>query len=55
MGKKVYRGHTIEFNSEQNRSGDWIARATIIIDGNKKIPIFGRRRTSFDTRGQADS
>jgi hypothetical protein len=55
MRKKVYRGHTVELTAEQNRSGEWIARATIIIDGGKKIPIFGRRRTSFDTRLQADS
>jgi hypothetical protein len=48
----------VELASDENRSGEWIARATIIIEGDKKIkriPIFGRRRATFDTRRQADS
>jgi hypothetical protein len=58
MRKKIYRGHTVELASEEGRSGAWIARATIIIDDDKtvkKIPIFGRRRATFETRRQADS
>jgi hypothetical protein len=58
MTKKTYRGHVVELTSEEALPGEWIARATIIIaDGkrDKKIPILGRRRASFDTRRQADS
>jgi hypothetical protein len=58
MTKKTYRGHVVELTSEEARPGEWIARATIIIeDGkrDKKIPILGRRRATFDTRRQADS
>jgi hypothetical protein len=35
-----------------------MARATVIIDEGKKvkkIPIFGRRRASFESRPKADS
>ncbi|HET8564248.1 MAG TPA: hypothetical protein VFM35_10285 [Candidatus Binatia bacterium] len=56
--KKIsYKGHTIELTSDKLRSGEWVARATVIIgEGNvvKKIPIFGRRRASFDSRRRAD-
>jgi hypothetical protein len=58
MRKKTYRGHIVELASEEARPGEWIGRATIIIeDGkrDKKIPILGRRRATFDTRRQADS
>jgi hypothetical protein len=58
MTKKTYRGYTVELASEQAHPGEWIARATIIVeDGktNKQIPILGRRRATFDTRRQADS
>jgi hypothetical protein len=58
MTKKTYRGHTVELTSEEAHSGEWIARATIIVEdgkSNKKIPILGRRRATFDTRRQADS
>ena len=58
MTKKTYRGHVVELTSEEALPGEWIARATIIIeDGkrDKKIPILGRRRASFDTQRQADS
>jgi hypothetical protein len=53
MIKKPYRGHTVELTSEQTHPGEWIARATIIVEdgkSNKKIPILGRRRATFDTR-----
>ena len=50
--KKVYRGHTVEF-VRRNRSGNGSpARRSLL--RKTKIPIFGRRRTSFDTRVQAD-
>ena len=58
MIKRAYRGHGVELASEKTRSGEWIARATIIIEVGKtvkKIPIFGRRRATFETRRQADS
>jgi hypothetical protein len=58
MRKKIYRDHVVELASEQSRPGEWAARATIILEENKKvkkIPIFGRRRATFDSRRQADS
>jgi hypothetical protein len=58
MRKETYRGHIVELTSEKTGSGEWLARATILIeDGkrDKKIPILGRRRATFDTRRQADS
>ena len=58
MTKKIYRGYAVELISEQTRPGEWIARATIIVEdgkSNKKIPILGRRRSTFDTRRQANS
>ncbi|HXV82015.1 MAG TPA: hypothetical protein VEG60_19230 [Candidatus Binatia bacterium] len=57
-GKKIYRGHRIELASEKVQSGEWIARATILVeDGktNKQIPILGRRRATFESRRQADA
>ena len=58
MRTTQYRGHQVELMSEQTSSGEWVARATIIIDDGKavrKIPIFGRRRSTFDTQRKADS
>jgi hypothetical protein len=58
MTNKNYRGYTVELASEEAHPGEWIARATIIVEdgkANKKIPILGRRRASFETRRQADS
>lgn len=60
MTKKTYRGHVVELVSEKTRFGEWTARATIVIEGEKdktvkKIPIFGRRRATFDSRRQADA
>ena len=57
MRKKVYRGHVVELASEETLSGEWAARATIVIERGRtiqKIPIFGRRRATFETRRQAD-
>ena len=58
MRTKRYRDHRIELDSEAERSGEWVARATIVFtDGNKekRIPVFGRRRMTFDTKTKADS
>jgi hypothetical protein len=58
MTRRNYRGHRVELVAEKTRSGEWIARATIIIEDDKavkRIPIFGRRRTTFETQRQADS
>ena len=58
MRTATYRSHKIELASERNASGEWVARATIILeDGQtvRRIPVFGRRRTTFDTRRRADA
>lgn len=58
MKKVSYKGHTIELVSEKLRPGGWVARATVVIEEGKrvkKIPIFGRRRATFDSRKEADS
>jgi hypothetical protein len=58
MKKRTYRGHRVELSSEEVRSGEWVARATVIVtDGKmkKRIPIFGRRRAPFDTQQRANS
>jgi len=58
MKKVSYKGHTIELISDELRSGGWVARATIIIQEGKtakNIPIFGRRRATFDSRKKADA
>jgi hypothetical protein len=58
MRRTHYRGHHIELTSEQTSSGGWVARATVVIDDGKtvkRIPIFGRRRATFDTLRKADS
>jgi hypothetical protein len=55
---KTYSGHSVELDSEEMRAGEWFARATIVIVENKKtkrIPIFGRRRGTFETRKRADA
>lgn len=58
MRKKTYRDHVVELVSEEARAGEWVARATIIVEcgkNPKRIPIFGRRRATFETQRQADS
>ena len=58
MHARTYRGHRVDLESEENRSGGWVARATIVVFERKKekrIPIFGRRQATFDTRRQADA
>jgi hypothetical protein len=58
MKSVSYKGHLIELVSQRLRSGGWVARATVTIrEANtvKKIPIFGRRRASFETRREADA
>ncbi|HEY7165041.1 MAG TPA: hypothetical protein VIB79_10795 [Candidatus Binatia bacterium] len=58
LRKRVYRGHTVEFTSEQKRNGEWIARAMIILahpGGTKRIPIFGRLRMTFGTEREANA
>lgn len=55
---KTYRAHRVELDSEEIRAGEWMARATIVVTEGRKekrIPIFGRRRGTFDTRRQADA
>lgn len=58
MKKSTYKGHAIELDSQPLKRGRWIARATVVVEDAgriKRIPIFGRRRGSFDTRREADS
>ena len=58
MRNRTYQGHGVELASEEIRKGEWIARATIVIVEQKKemrIPIFGRRRATFDTEQQAEA
>jgi len=58
MRSRTYRGHRVELNAEEIRKGEWVARATIVLAGRKKeirIPIFGRRRATFDSERQADA
>jgi hypothetical protein len=58
MRTRSYRGHRVELESAVTRSGDWVARATIVVFEGKKekrIPIFGRRQATFDTRRKADA
>ena len=58
MRVKNYRDHKIELVSERTTSGEWVAQAMIIINhsgGAKHIPIFGRRRATFDSKRSADA
>lgn len=58
MRVKTYRGHRVELESDEVRAHEWIARATIVVvhgRKEKRIPIFGRRRTTFKTQKQADA
>ena len=58
MKRVSYKGHTIELVSEKFRSGGWIPGATVLVEEGrrvKKIPIFGRRRASFDSQQTADA
>ena len=58
MRIKNYRGHKIELLSELTHSGEWVAQATIVIivaDKAKRIPIFGRRRATFESKRGADA
>jgi hypothetical protein len=58
MKKVSYKAHLIELVSEKLQSGGWVARAIVVMDEEKtvkRIPIFGRRRASFDSRKKADS
>ena len=57
MRPRTYRNHRVELDSEQIRAGEWCARATIVIVENRKekrIPIFGRRQATFESRHRAD-
>jgi hypothetical protein len=58
MRTKNYRDHRIELLSEVTDSGEWVAQAMIVIndaDKAKRIPIFGRRRATFDSKRDADA
>jgi hypothetical protein len=58
MRTKNYRDHKIELFSKLTKSGEWVAQAMIVINDAgkaKRIPIFGRRRATFDSKGGADA
>lgn len=58
MRIKNYRRHLVRLESEAKRSGEWVARVTIVFTENereKRIPIFGRRRMTFETQAGADA
>jgi hypothetical protein len=58
MRTKNYRNHKVELLSEVTDSGEWVAQAMIVIndaDKAKRIPIFGRRRATFDSKRGADA
>jgi hypothetical protein len=58
MRKYPYRDHLVELISEKTGEGDWFARAMVVIVEGKKekrIPIFGRRRATFESRRRADA
>ena len=58
MRIKNYRDHQIELLSELTNSGEWVAQATIVVNDAgkaKRIPIFGRRRATFDSKRGADA
>ena len=55
---KTYRGHRVELDSDKVDSREWIAERPSLSPNGKKekrIPIFGRRRGTFDTQRQADA
>lgn len=58
MNNQTYQGHGVELDAEEVRAGEWVARATVVIDDGqnpKRIPIYGRRHATFDSQEQADS
>jgi len=58
MHSRNYHGHGVELDAEEVRAGEWVARATVVISESgkpKRIPIYGRRRTTFDSQEQANS
>jgi hypothetical protein len=58
MLNRTYQGYEVEVYAEEVRAGQWVARATIVIDEGekpKRIPIYGRRRATFDSQEQAES
>jgi len=58
MRIKNYRDHQIELLSELTESGAWVDQAMIVINDAgkaKRIPIFGRRRATFDSKRGADA
>ncbi len=58
MRVKNYRDHKIELVSERATSGEWVARAIVVINhssGAKHIPVFGRRRATFGSKRGADA
>jgi hypothetical protein len=58
MRVRTYRGHRVELESDEVHAQQWMARATIVVMEGKKekrIPIFGRRRATFETQRQADA
>ena len=58
MNSRSYQGHGAELDAKEVAAGQWVARATIVIDDGdrpKRIPIYGRRRATFENREQADS
>lgn len=58
MNNRTYQGHGVELDSENVGDGQWAARATIVVDDGdkpKRIPIYGRRRATFDSQELADN
>jgi len=58
MRTQTYCEHRVELDSEELHDHQWVARATIVIveqRTEKRIPIYGRRRATFDSQEQADS
>lgn len=58
MNNRIYQGHGVELDAEEVRAGEWVARATVVIDEGekpKRIPIYGRRRATFDSQQEADT
>jgi hypothetical protein len=58
MRNRTYHGHGVELDAEEIRAGEWVARAIVVVADAKKpkrIPIFGRRRATFESQQEADS